>query len=180
MDKKTEQQLSKFMSFILRHKPEKFGLKLSKDGSCTIEELVNVINVENNWHITGKDIHQVVENCSKQRYSIEGERIKANYGHSSVKIPRKASIPPKILYHGTNKKVVDKILHEGIKSMGRDVHMSEGKEFATLAGQRRGELVILEIDAEKASKDGIEFYFAENEVWLSEFIPSKYLTKEGN
>lgn len=180
MNKKTEEDLSRLMSFILRHKPEQFDLKLAKDGSCLIAELISAIKTNSRWsNVTEDDIQQVVANCSKQRYKIEGNRIKANYGHSKVKVPRVASIPPKVLYHGTNTKVADKILIEGIKSMGRDVHMSEGKEFATLAGKRRGELVILKVDAESAHKDGVKFYFAENEVWLSEFIPSKYLTKEG-
>lgn len=179
MNKKIEEDLSRFMSFILRHKPENVGLKLEKDGSCSIEELVNAINSQNNWNnVTVENVRQVAKNCPKQRYKIEGNRIKANYGHSKVKIPRTSSIPPKILYHGTNAKVVDKILVEGIKSMGRDVHMSEGVEFATLAGKRRGELVILKVDSESAHKDGIKFFFAEHDVWLSEYIPPKYLTKE--
>ncbi|AEO93539.1 RNA 2'-phosphotransferase [Bacillus phage G] len=177
MNKKDEEKLSKFMSLLLRHKPKKFGLNLDEKGGCTINELVTVINSQDNWDgVTVENIKQVVVNCPKQRYKIEGVKIKANYGHSSVKIPRVASVPPKVLYHGTNTKVVSKILVEGIKSMERDVHMSEGKEFATLAGKRRGELVILKVDSETAHKDGIKFFFAENEVWLSEYIPPKYLT----
>lgn len=178
MNKYDEEKLSKFMSLILRHKPEKFGLKLATDGSCTIDELISVINVQSKWSgITHDNIIQVAKNCPKQRYKIEGDRIKANYGHS-IKVPRTEKTPPDILYHGTNTKVIDLILKTGIKRMQRDIHMSEGKEFATLSGQRRGELVIVKIDAKAASKDGVKFYYAAHDVWLADFVPPQYLTRE--
>lgn len=179
MNKKTEEQLSKFMSFILRHKPEEFDLKLQEDGSCFINELLSSIKTQKKWsNVTIDDILQVVKNCPKQRYSIVEDRIKANYGHSSIKVEKKSSTPSDILYHGTNTKVIDLILKEGIKPMGRKyVHLSEGTEFATLAGNRRGELVILKIDAKLAHKEGVEFFYAENDVWLSNFVPAKYLSK---
>lgn len=181
MNKKAEEKLSKFMSLLLRHKPEKFGLKLDENGSCTINELVTVINSQDNWDgVTVENIKQVVVNCSKQRYKIEGERIKANYGHSSIKVEYKIMTPPDVLYHGTNIGVLSSIMKTGIKHMGRQyVHMSEGLEFAKLAGERRGKLVILKIDSKQAHKDGVKFYYSENEkhgVWLSDYIPQKYLT----
>lgn len=178
MNKKRENNLSKFMSKILRHDPEKFGLKLANDGTCKINDLVKAINSQVNWNgITAENIEQVVKNCEKQRYTIEGSRIKANYGHSIQKVKYQEKEPPEILYHGTNTNVKDLILIEGIKSMGREyVHMSEGEEFATLAGKRKGELAIINVAAKTAYKDGIKFYYAGNEVWLSEFVPSKYLS----
>jgi putative RNA 2'-phosphotransferase len=178
MNEKQEQKLSKFMSLILRHTPEKFGLKLEIDGSCTIDELVNTINAQSNWTgITNDNIHQVAKNCPKQRYKIEGDRIKANYGHS-LEVPRVEKIPPDVLYHGTNTKVIDLIMKDGIKRQQRDIHMSEGTEFATLSGQRRGKLVIVKIDAKTASNDGVKFYYAAHDVWLADFIPQQYLTRE--
>lgn len=182
MNKKAEEKLSKFMSLLLRHKPEKFGLKLDENGSCTINELVKVINSQDNWDgVTVENIKQVVVNCSKQRYKIEGDKIKANYGHSSIKVEYEAMTPPDVLYHGTNTGVLNAIMKTGLKPMGRKyVHMSEGLEFAELAGKRRGELVMLQINSKQAYKDGIKFYYTENEkhgVWLSDYIPAKYLTK---
>lgn len=177
MNHNKEQKLSTFMSLILRHEPAKFGVHLATDGSCTIQELTDAINNQPNWSgITREHIKQVVENCSKQRYELRDERIRAKYGHSKVKVPRTPSTPPSTLFHGTNTKVVETILLEGIKKMERDVHLSEGTEFATLAGKRRGELVILKVDAKKAHEKGVLFYHAGNDVWLSEFIPSQYLS----
>ncbi|MFF2879022.1 RNA 2'-phosphotransferase [Gottfriedia sp. NPDC057991] len=179
MNQKDEEKLSKFMSKILRHDPLKFGLNLKEDGTCTIRELVDAINSQINWGgVTVENITQVVKNCSKQRYTINDGRIKANYGHSKTKITYQPKKPPEILYHGTNKKVEELILNEGIKPMGRNyVHLSEGVEFATLAGKRRGELVILKIDAKNAYENGVKFFYADNEVWLSDYISPKYIIK---
>jgi putative RNA 2'-phosphotransferase len=179
MNQKDEEKLSKFMSKILRHDPSKFGVNLKEDGSCTIPELVDAINSQINWSVvTVENITQVVKNCPKQRYAINDGRIKANYGHSKTKIQYLPNKPPEILYHGTNKKVEELILNEGIKPMGRNyVHLSEGVEFATLAGKRRGELVILKIDAKNAYLNGVKFYYADNEVWLSDYISPKYIIK---
>ena len=179
MKQKDEEKLSKFMSKILRHDPLKFGVNLKEDGTCTIRELVDAINSQPNWSdVTPENIAQVVMNCPKQRYTINNGRIKANYGHSKTKIQYQSTKPPEFLYHGTNKKVEELILNEGIKPMGRNyVHLSEGVEFATLAGKRRGELVILKIDAKNAYENGVNFFYDDNEVWFSDYISPKYIIK---
>ncbi|MNV11770.1 RNA 2'-phosphotransferase [compost metagenome] len=177
LDFKGEQKLSKFFSLILRHQSEKFGINLDPEGYCTISSLISSVNSQPQWgHVDKFDIEQVVKNCSKQRYEINGDLIRARYGHSSEKIEYEEKIPPSILYHGTNSKVSNLILSTGIKPMNRKyVHLSESTEFATLAGQRRGQLVMIRVNTTKAVNDGVKFYYAGNEVWLSEFIDSKYL-----
>ncbi|MNO03317.1 RNA 2'-phosphotransferase [compost metagenome] len=42
-----------------------------------------------------------------------------------------------------------------------------------MAGSRRGELVILQVDTEHARKAGTTFYFAGNEVWLADRVPAE-------
>lgn len=176
---KQEENLSKFMSKILRHTPEQFGVDLDHEGFCHIDELVKGITAEERWsNINEADIIQVVKNCSKQRYEVINGYIRANYGHSAGRLEYKQANPPSALYHGTNTKVVDKILVEGIKPMGRKyVHLSEGLEFAALAGKRRGELVILEVNSMNANLSDVKFYFANNGVWLADYIPPNYLQK---
>ncbi|MBE0340603.1 hypothetical protein E4V51_04525 [Paenibacillus sp. 28ISP30-2] len=74
--------------------------------------------------------------------------------------------------------VIEKILTEGIKPMGREyVHLSETLEFATLAGSRHGELAILEVNTTSALANNVKFYYANNEVWLSDFVPPQFLKK---
>lgn len=178
MKKDEERDLSKLMSFILRHRPDKFGIELI-EGFCQLDDLLAVINKQKQWeNATLDDIKTVVKNCPKQRYLIEDDKIRANYGHSSVKVEYNSSKPPKKLLHGTNDNVVHVILSEGLKKMGRSyVHLSEDYDFAKLAGERRGKLVIIEVDSEKAHNEGIKFYKSENGVWLADFVPPQYLSR---
>ncbi len=177
LSRKEEQSLSKLMSKILRHTPHEFGLSLDHHGYCRIEDLLQAIRSEKRWiSVEQEDIKLVVNNCDKQRYEIMGEHIRAKYGHSSERLNYKALKPPEVLYHGTNSKAADRIFAEGIKPMGRKyVHLSEKLDFAIIAGKRRGELVIIQIDTSKALLDGVEFYLAENGVWLADYIAPQYL-----
>lgn len=177
MDAKEELRLSKFLSLVLRHAPEKFGVQLI-EGFCNIENLLKAINAQSNFNnITYENIKQVVNNCPKQRYMIDGLDIKANYGHSIVRLEYESSCPPKILYHGTNTKAIDIILEDGLRPMGRQyIHLSEGTGFATLAGQRRGNLVLVTVNALDAYEEGVKFYYAYNDVWLADYIPPQFLS----
>ncbi|MEK8211518.1 RNA 2'-phosphotransferase [Paenibacillus sp. FSL L8-0463] len=174
-----EVSLSKFMTKLLRHTPQQYGLFLDpEDGSCLLEELLAVINAIPKWsHITEEDIRQTVTNSEKQRFAIEGDRIKARYGHSHTKVAYEPGTPPSVLYHGTHQNALPAIVKEGLQPMGRQyVHLSEGLHFATLAGSRRGKLVLLAVDTVKAVESAVTFYYAGNEVWLAEPVPAACIT----
>ncbi|UUZ81448.1 RNA 2'-phosphotransferase [Paenibacillus sp. P26] len=121
-----------------------------------------------------EDIEQVVRGCEKQRFEISGGRIRARYGHSHDRVSYPAAAPPAVLYHGTNTKAAPVILKEGIQPMSRQyVHLSEGLHFASMAGQRRGELQILAVDTVRAAGLGVVFYYAGGGVWLADRIPAE-------
>lgn len=179
MKKEKRDQLSVFMSLILRHKPEKFGVTLDENGFCSLEDLMTAFQNEDYWkEVSEETVLQIVKECKKQRYEVKENQIRARYGHSKpVKYIEKD--PPSILYHGTNKGVVQTILKEGIKMMERHVHLSETTHFATLAGKRRGEPVLIKINAPKAKELGTIFYYAGGEVWLSTHIhPDAFISIE--
>ncbi|WP_028612300.1 RNA 2'-phosphotransferase [Paenibacillus harenae] len=174
IDQAMEKSLSKMMTKLLRHAPEEFNVVLSpEDGSCSVTALLEAIQAQPKWsRIKQEDIEQVVRNSDKQRFEIEDGRIRARYGHSHDKVQYAPGEPPAILYHGTNKKALPSILKEGLSPMSRQyVHLSEGPHFATLAGSRRGELVILKVDTLVAKRLGVTFYYAGNEVWLADRVP---------
>lgn len=168
LNQEIEKSLSKMMTKLLRHTPEEFGVVLDpEDGSCSIDTLLAAIQAQPKWSwVKQEDVEQVVRNSDKQRFEIKDERIRARYGHSHQKVRYNPGEPPAVLYHGTNKKALPSILQEGLSPMSRQyVHLSEGTHFATLAGRRRGELVILKVDTLSAKQLGVTFYYAGNEVW---------------
>jgi putative RNA 2'-phosphotransferase len=173
MEPKIRNKCSKFISLILRHSPTKFGIVLDEEGFCPISDLIMVFQNHSSFQwVRREDIQQIVDECPKQRFEIVNDKIRARYGHSFLKIAYIPKQPPRSLLHGTHQAAIPFILKQGILKMNRQyVHLSESEEFARLSGQRRGKLVILKVNTELAQQDGIQFYYAGNEVWLRDDIP---------
>lgn len=170
------------MSKALRHQPERIGITLAPDGSVALDELICALNRRGGWPrmITVADVMQVVEHGSKQRFAVEGGRIRARYGHSvPLAIDYERAEPPAVLYHGTSERFLDDIMTEGLLPMGRQVvHLSADVETALIVGRRhRGKTVILRVDAMCAAQDGIRFYCGNSDTWLADRIPPAYLKR---
>lgn len=172
------EKLSKFISLILRHKPEEIGITLDDFGWAKVEDLINGIN-KSGRQIDMNILEEIVRTDNKQRYSFNEDKtkIRANQGHSiPVKVELRELEPPNTLYHGTATKSIEGIKQLGIKSMSRlYVHLSKDFETAKQVGERHGKCVILIIDAKRMYKDGIKFYLSENGVWLTEYVDPKYI-----
>ena len=78
---------------------------------------------------------------------------------------------------GTAFKNLESIKKEGIKKMNRQyVHLSADVETAkNVATRHSGKYIILEIDTESMLKENCKFYLSENKVWLTDFVPSKFI-----
>lgn len=170
--------LSKFLSLVLRHKPEKIGLKLDKYGYANVSELLEKMNRNGN-KIDLNDLKKIVVQDDKQRYSFADDckKIRANQGHSiEVDLQLYSIVPTCKLYHGTAERFKESIMTEGIKKMNREyVHLSSDLETAKKVGSRHGKCIIFELDIEQMNKDNIEFYLSDNKVWLTNFVDKKYL-----
>lgn len=175
-------KVSKYMSLILRHKPEDAGITLDEHGWASSSELVKALKKKfpgfGNTHLMF-----IVETDEKRRYSFNesGSKIRANQGHSiPVDLELKAVTPPRYLYHGTALKYEKSIEKEGLKPKSRQyVHLSADIDTARTVGLRHAkdesELVIYKIPAAKMAKDGGEFFLSENGVWLTKEVPARYL-----
>lgn len=170
--------ISKFLSLILRHKPEEVGITLDSKGYADVEELLRGINSSGRF-IDKAMLESIVVNDNKGRYSFNADKtkIRANQGHSiKVDVELCEVNPPEVLYHGTATRFVDSILRDGLKSMSRlYVHLSSDIETAIKVGKRHGRVLVFEVDTRRMSEDGIKFYLSKNGVWLVDFVDSKYL-----
>lgn len=171
-------ELGKFMSLILRHKPEVIGISLDENGYADVKELLNGINK------AGKEIdmvtlERIVRENNKKRYCFNDDKtkIRANQGHSlKVDVQLKIAEPPKVLYHGTSERFLENIKENGILKQSRQyVHLSNDKETALDVGRRHGKPVVLIINTEEMLNDGYVFYLSENNVWLCDNILWKYV-----
>ena len=171
-------QHSKFLSLVLRHKPEVLQLKLDGEGWAKIDELIK--QSQSTQHpLTVDIIKKVVQSCDKQRFKLskDEKRIRANQGHSiDIDLSLQPVTPPDVLYHGTAARFLSQILDQGLKKQTRQhVHLSTSKETATKVGSRYGKPVILAIDAKSMHQNSISFLRSDNGVWLTDNVPAIYL-----
>lgn len=172
-------QLSKEISYALRHAPWEYELELDEDGWVRVEQLLTALNESDKWeNVTLEDLEHMIENSDKKRHELVDGKIRALYGHSiPKKIVKESTEPPAILYHGTARRFIESIESKGILPKGRQyVHLSNDIETALQVGKRHDDRpVILEIYAKKAWDEGVEFYLGNDKVWLADNIPSKYI-----
>ena len=165
---------SKFLSLILRHKPQLVGLTLDEHGWAEVDELIRRVK-----NLDRATLEQIVASDEKQRYSFsaDGKLIRANQGHSiPVDVELAELAPPEILYHGTGEKFSASINAQGLLKMSRlYVHLSSDIDTATKVGRRHGVPKIFVVESGKMFVDGYKFFRSVNGVWLTEHVPAKYL-----
>ena len=171
-------KLSRYISLILRHKPEVIGISLDEHGWANVDELITGI-AKNNPGFNMEILEEIVKTDNKQRYSFNADKslIRANQGHSiPVDVELEEKEPPEYLYHGTGEKYVTSINEMGLIPKSRlYVHLSQDTETATKVGKRHGKEVIYQVAARQMHKDGYPFFLSVNGVWLTKQVPVPYL-----
>lgn len=170
---------SRFLSLILRHKPETIGIRLDEHGWADVRELI--AGMSKTHPIDMETLEEIVRTDNKQRYSFNEDKtlIRANQGHSipvDVELERKS--PPDILWHGTGEKYVSAIDVRGLIPKSRlYVHLSADYETAVKVGSRHGKPVVYRILAGEMEQDGYIFYQSVNGVWLIKSVPPEYMER---
>ena len=143
--------ISKYISLILRHKPEVIGITLDERGWANVDELIK--GVTRTRPFSMEALEQIVQSDEKQQYSFDDTKtlIRANQGHSipvNVELPK--VIPPEILYHGTGEKFVASIKQKGLLPMSRlYIHLSADVDTVIKVDRRHGKPVVFEVLSQK-------------------------------
>ncbi len=169
---------SKFLSYVLRHKPEAIGLEIDRAGWAEVDQLISRAN-QAGQTLTLELLKEVVENNDKKRFAFSEDlsKIRAVQGHSRpVDLALEPVPPPDTLYHGTATRFFNSIMEVGLSPKSRQyVHLSAAEETARMVGQRHGKPVVLRVAAAAMQQDGHKFYLTDNGVWLTESVPPEYL-----
>jgi len=170
--------ISKLLSLVLRHRPERLGLTLDSHGWVDVDTLLAAA-AAHDVQLDRETFDRVVRENDKRRFELgdDGRRVRASQGHSvPVDLGLPPVVPPPVLYHGTAARAVDAIRREGIRRGRRThVHLSADEATARSVGQRHGAPVVLRIDAGRMHRDGHTFVRAANGVWLVEAVPPDYI-----
>lgn len=172
-------ETSKYLSLILRHKPEAIGITLDEHGWANVDDLIAGIN--KTQPLTMDLLEEIVRTDDKMRYSFNEDKtlVRANQGHSiPVDVELKEIIPPEYLYHGTGEKYVDSIDKQGLLPKSRlYVHLANDINAALNVGARHGKPVVYRINCKAMVESGYKFYRSANRVWLTKSVPTEFLYK---
>ena len=177
--RQSDVELSKFLSMILRHKPQAIGITLDEHGWANVDELLAGLNRTEPCDMAR--LERIVEEDEKRRYSFNDDKtlIRANQGHSiPVDVDLAKLAPPAVLYHGTGKKFVAQIDVQGLIPKSRlYVHLSPDFETARKVGARHGSPVVYRVESGRMNDEGFSFYQSANGVWLTKNVPVGFLEK---
>jgi len=169
---------SKFLSLILRHEPERVGLKLDSAGWVRVDELLEAVK-PSGVSLTLDQLKHIVATSDKKRFAFsdDGLRIRASQGHSvDVDLQYAPQTPPEILYHGTATRFRDSIRQHGLQKMERhDVHLSAETKVTVQVGSRHGKPMLLTIRAGDMHRAGHVFRRSANGVWLVDHVPPAFI-----
>ncbi len=176
----SDRDTSKYISLILRHKPETIGISLDEHGWANVDELIR--GVSKSHLLDMETLERIVAEDEKQRYSFNEDKtlIRANQGHSiPVDVELEEVQPPEFLYHGTGEKYVESIDKQGLIPKSRlCVHLSADEETARKVGSRHGKPVIYIVKSGEMYRNREKFYRSVNGVWLTKNVPICYLSKK--
>jgi putative RNA 2'-phosphotransferase len=98
--KKTRLSYGKFLSLVLRHKPETIRITLYSQGWADIDGLLAGCR-RNGLELDREKLLQIVEADDKQRFQIspDGDKIRACQGHTiPVDLELEPTVPPEKLF----------------------------------------------------------------------------------
>ncbi len=177
-DQWTDTEVSKYLSYILRHNPAAAGVVLDENGWAPFETVLGALIKK--FGIASADVSRVIDQNPKKRFTLDGDRIRAAQGHSvNVDLGLVPKTPLASLFHGTTETAWRKIQSQGLIKMNRShVHLSADARGAELVARRRkGPYAMLKVDAAAMSSNGHAFYLSENNVWLCDTVPADYITR---
>jgi putative RNA 2'-phosphotransferase len=168
--------VSKYLSRVLRHRPGLIGITLDAHGWVAVDTLIEAARLHG-FRMSRADLEHAVAVNDKQRFTVDGDRIRANQGHTVVvDLDLPPAEPPAYLFHGTVARSLAAIRAEGLRPMRRHhVHLSPDRETAGRVGARRGRPIVLSVDAGAMHRGGLVFRVSANGVWLTDSVPPRFL-----
>ena len=175
-------QLTRMLSHALRHNPDAYFLDMDCEGWTAVEDVLLAVRChKSHWRqFSRAQLLEVAATAFGNRFEIDGDRIRALYGHTVPFVETGIErIPPTVLFHGTSKQAYESIQQYGLKPMARKyVHLTTDYTYAIGVGDANddGESICLEIAAQAAYKIGQRFWQANNHVWLTAAVATEFIS----
>jgi putative RNA 2'-phosphotransferase len=169
---------SRFLTLILRHRPDLIGIELDCAGWTNVELLLRAMR-RHGRPLSHSQLEIIVSNDKKARFTLspDGTHIRAAQGHSlPFDLGLAPLLLPAMLYHGTARHSLNAIFTEGLLPGRRQfVHLSKDIVTAAKVGARHGKAVVLAVNCAAMVTDGHVFLRADNALWMIPAVPAGFL-----
>jgi len=171
------ERLSRFLTYVLRHKPRDYPLAIDRQGFAAWQEVVDLVQ-QRFYDANEQQIRDLINGSEKKRFELRGDRVRATYGHSfPLELNEPTAEPPAQLFFSAARDIAQGILRNGLKPRDRQyVHLSRtAEEAASIARRLDPNPAVLVIDAQAACDAGVRLFEA-GPLFLAEGIPARYLS----
>jgi putative RNA 2'-phosphotransferase len=180
MNEEELDMLGRTMAGVLRHFPERYGLRMNKLGWVDLEEFITQVRDKQRRFRWLKPHHvlAIIDTDPKGRYQFRDGMIRATYAHSvDVELDLPTRGTPELLYYPTTKEEKDVLLETGLMPSDRKkVHLSRTLVAAIIAGKVRDpEPLIFEVNAKAMTDAEMVIMKAGNTVFVVDSVPPEYL-----
>lgn len=176
MDESKREGVSRLLSLILRHKPERFELELDAQGYALIDEILDAVQ-QKYADLTEDGLLEVINGQERRRFEIKDNLVRARYGHSfAIDLGLPPVVPPEFLYFAGTPAQLRMIVTDGLKPGDRQyVHLSTSEETASgIASSRTETPIVFRIHAAEAAVAGVRFY-DRMPVYLTAEVPPAFI-----
>ena len=138
------ESITRSLAYMLRHQPEEFDIEVDAQGWADLDDVTQALTERLAEPIEQDDVGEAIGSGDRQRYEIDGDRIRALYGHSFSIDPGEPGEPPELLYVGVGSRDAERVEERGLRS-GRRAFLHLALEFdEARAMGRRGRTNTLE------------------------------------
>ena len=170
------ERFSRWMAYVLRHNPTRYGLTADRHGFVDLEAFLTIAG-RRYPSVSSDRLRALIDEGDRNRFAVAGGRLRARYGHSIVVEPAGEPItPPERLYHGSDSACRERVMSDGVRPMDRRmVHLSATIDDAlAVARHKTVQPLILRIEALAAHEAGVVFY-RESAVFLVAHVPAQFV-----
>ena len=169
--------LSRFLVYVLGHKPDEFGLVPDGKGFVPFKELLQALHEEEGWrYVRQSHIHEILLGEDRALFQSEGERIRSMERRWELDFHHPVSSLPKVLFTAVRRRAHPVVMEKGVTGSGeRPLVLSPNRDMAVKMGRRRDkDPVVLEVLARAAAEKRILFY-SFGELFLSPELPAQFI-----
>ncbi len=182
MNSREVDSVSRMLAGMLRHFPERYGIRLNDHGWARIYSIIPAIRAERRGYgwLTPYHIEALVKTDTRNRYSVNSNgEVRANYGHT---IPVEMDdLPtdeiPDSLYYQTTDEELEFIKETGISPSDKTwVHLSKTYRQAYVSGLFHVENPrIVRIKAAELISSNMPVYRGNEDIFLVKEIPGEFI-----